>query len=109
MLGLLIFFILTSVASGFVIFNLHSQVVQLEKFVTNYNKREQKLYLEVENYYKIFLEIFTDAYTQMQRIDKRGSFSSDDEVGFSFKAVANAISEIKFRLEALRKTEDEEQ
>ena len=39
----------------------------------------------------------------MQRIDKRGSFSSDDEVGFSFKVIQKAIEVVTVKLREMRK------
>lgn len=92
---------------GWTTWNLHSQVSVMEEFIKKTNKREEKLYNEIENYYKIFLGLFTEAYSNMQRIDKRGSFSSDDEVGFAFKVIYNSIQEVQNKLETLRIDEEE--
>lgn len=94
---------------GWTTWNLYSQVSVMEEFVKKTNKREEKLYSEVENYYKIFLGLFTEAYSNMQRIDKRGSFSSDDEVGFAFKVIYNSIQEVQNKLETLRIDDDQEE
>ena len=85
------------------IYNLNSQVSTLESYISKLNKRELNHYTEVEGYYKIFLDLFTNAYLEMQRVDKRGSFSSDDEVGFAFKVILNSIESVKGALENLRK------
>jgi hypothetical protein len=96
-------------ALGWTTWNLYSQVSVMEEFIKKTNKREEKLYNEVENYYKIFLGLFTEAYSNMQRIDKRGSFSSDDEVGFAFKVIYNSIQEVQNKLETLRIDDDQEE
>lgn len=85
------------------IYNLNSQVNSLEAYISKINKRELNYYAEVEGYYKIFLDLFTNAYLEMQRVDKRGSFSSDDEVGFAFRVILNSIESVKGALENLRK------
>ena len=85
------------------IYNLNSQVNSLEAYVSKINKRELNHYAEIEGYYKIFLDLFTNAYLEMQRVDKRGSFSSDDEVGFAFRVILNSIESVKGALENLRK------
>lgn len=92
----------------FFISNLLVQNEQMENEIKKFNKREEKMYNEVENYYKVFLALFTEAYSNMQRVDKRGSFSSDDEVGFAFKVLYSAIQEVQTKLESFKKSNDEE-
>lgn len=86
----------------FVIDNLLNQINQFEVHIEKITKSQSKLEKEVEKYYKYFLELFTEAYTQIQRVDKRGSFSSDDEVGFSFKVIYRAIEDVTNKLKNMQ-------
>jgi len=94
---------------GWTTWNLYSQVSVMEDFIKKTNKREEKLYTEIENYYKIFLSLFTEAYSNIQRVDKHGSFSSDDEVGFAFKVIYNSIKEVQTKLQSLRIDDEEKE
>lgn len=105
---LVAFLVIVIIVLSFFISNLLNQNKQLESEVKKLDKREEKLYIEIENYYKIFLGLFTEAYTNMQRVDKRGSFSSDDEVGFAFKVIYNAIQEVQTKLENLKVDDENE-
>lgn len=94
-------FIIISIVFGilvFIIFNLNNQVKQLEEEVQTADQKEKYLYDELEKNYNVFLNIFTEAYTTLIRIDKKGSFSSDDEVGFTFKVLVSAIETVKNKL-----------
>ena len=82
----------------FIIFNLNNQVKQLEDEIQKFNEKEKYLNDELINNYEVFLNIFTDAYTTLIRIDKKGSFSSDDEVGFTFKILMTTIETVKDKL-----------
>lgn len=90
---------------GFVTYNLYNQVNQLEQYLESTTKAEE----DVEKYYQYFLGLFTKCYAELQRIDKRGSFSSDDEVGFSFRVVIQAIADVKNKIEAIRVEQEQEQ
>lgn len=105
---LVIFLILVIGVLSFFISNLLTQNKQLEEEVKKLDKKETKLYNEIETYYKIFLGLFTEAYSNMQRVDKRGSFSSDDEIGFAFKVIYNAIHEVQTKLENLKVDDENE-
>jgi hypothetical protein len=39
--------------------------------------------------------IITDVQERLKQVDKLGSFESDDEVGFAFKAIQFLISEVE--------------
>lgn len=94
---------------GFTTWNLYSQVQTLEDYAKKTNKREQKVLLEAENYYKIFKGLFEEAYLNIQRVDKRGSFSSDDEVGFAFKVIFNSLKEVNEKLDTLKIDDENEE
>lgn len=92
----------------FVIDNLLTQTSQLEEHVEVLTNRDDKIEEDVIKYYEYFLKIFTEAYVQMQRVDKRGSFSSDDEVGFSFKVLITSIETVKNKLTNMKIDPEEE-
>lgn len=94
---------------GFTTWNLYKQVSQLEDFVKKTSKREQKILVEAENYYKIFKGLFEEAFLNIQRVDKRGAFSSDDEVGFAFKVIYNSLQEVNQKLDTLKIDDENEE
>ena len=111
MTGLIIALSITGIIliiSSFIVYNLYQQNQQLEEFISNTNKRESKIYEDAEKYYRAFLKLFTEAYQEMERVDKRGSFSSDDEVGFSFKVIITSIKNVKDKLTELKEEQTQE-
>lgn len=86
----------------FVVYNLYHQSKQLEEFITGVDKREKKIYEDAEKYYLAFLQLFTNADSEISRIDKRGVFSSDDEVGFAFKVIKTCIGNVVAKLKELK-------
>lgn len=106
MIILVIILLLIIALQFWFIYNLNSQITKFETYISQIGKRESKHYEEIEKYYNVFLKLFSDAYSDMQRVDKRGSFSSDDEVGFAFKVILSAIATVKETLENLRKDQE---
>ncbi len=96
--ALLIFFILLTSALSLFCFNLFKQNVQLEGYLKQYSANEDQM----EIFYRLILGILTRTATEMDKVDKRGSFSSDDEVGFAFKVISRAIETAKRQMEAIR-------
>ena len=96
--ALLIFFILLTLVLSWFCYNLFKQNVQLEGYVKQYSVNEDQM----EVFYRLILGILTRAATDMDKVDKRGSFSSDDEVGFAFKVINRAIETAKRQLELIR-------
>jgi rubrerythrin len=86
------------IVAGVVIRNLLVQVDTLTESLQIYSKKIESVEEEAIKYQKYFLELFTQTYQELQRIDKRGSFSSDDEVGFAFRVILTAIATLKERL-----------
>lgn len=100
--------ILIIILLGFFIYNLYQQNAQLEEFIKETEKKEVKIYEDAQKYYLAFLHLFTEAKSQLDRVDKKGAFSSDDEVGFSFKVIKTAIDNVVVQLETLKpETEDD--
>lgn len=48
------------------------------------------------------MELFVQAKDRLHRIDLKGSFSTDDEVGFVFKLINSTIIEVSSKLEELK-------
>ena len=93
----------------FFIYNLYKQNEQLEKFIKDIEKKEVKMYEDAQKYYIAFLRLFSEAKSQLDRVDKKGAFSSDDEVGFSFKVIKTAIDNVVEQLETIKpETENDE-
>jgi hypothetical protein len=86
------------IVAGVVIRNLLKQNDSLLESLQIYSNKIDSTEDEAIKYQKYFLELFTQTYQELQRIDKRGSFSSDDEVGFAFRVILTAIATLKERL-----------
>lgn len=87
--------------SIFIGFNLWSQNRQLEDIVQN-NKIED----DAIKLYQIILRLLLNAKSEMDRVDKRGSFSSDDEVGFAFKIMQQSIDTVIENLKKINTNEE---
>lgn len=93
----------------FIISNLLNQINQLENHSNRYVNRIIKQGNDFDKYYEYLVKLFSETYAELQRIDKRGAFSSDDEVGFAFRVVQLAIEETKEKLLALKVKDPEEE
>ena len=71
------------VASLFANYNLLNNYEQSEEYVEN-----------LETWVKEFSKTITNMNQELDKIDKRGSFSSDDEVGYFYKELKNIISKL---------------
>lgn len=70
-------------------------------------KNQLKLEDDILKYHEVVLGILSNAYAEFTRIDKRGSFSSDDEVGWSFGLLLNIIRDVKEKVESLKRKDGE--
>lgn len=61
---------------GFVIYNLYSKNIKLEKMIVNQNQTLSEISSVIDQSDKIIHDL-----------DKLGAFKSDDEIGFFFKTV----------------------
>lgn len=95
-------FILLTLFFAWTTYNLFRQNQQLESYIKDFNKVED----DVEKFYRVILGLLTQTYAELQRIDKRGSFSSDDEVGFAFRVIIKAIESCKKAIENIQQTEE---
>ena len=70
-------------ASLFANYNLLKNYEQSEEYVEN-----------LETWVREFSKTITAMNQEINKIDKRGSFSSDDEVGYFFKELKKIISKL---------------
>lgn len=85
----------------FVISNLYEQITQLERYLQEATDNEEQL----EKYYQYFLQLFARCKVELDKVDKRGAFSSDDEVGFAFKVIQQSIGDVAEKLKNLKVSE----
>lgn len=91
--------------SLYINYNLYSKITPLENAIS------KGLILEEEflKYYEAILILVISAKTEMDKIDIKGAFSSDDDVGFAFKVIQTAINNLVLKMKQLGgKTNDEE-
>lgn len=102
MIYLLILAILIIISLCFVAHNLYTQSNELEEFIIGVEKREKEINEDAEKYYTAFLHLFANAQSELVRIDRRGTFSSDDEVGFAFKVIKTSIDNVVLKLKQFK-------
>ncbi len=86
----LIISVAVNLALGYVVYNLYYKLNVVEnEFVKDTNIINKTL-IAYENMLKLIIR----CQTEMDLIDKRGSFSSDDEVGIVFKLIKVAIDNL---------------
>lgn len=88
------------IVSLYVNFNLYSKNSVLDEQVETINEIETRVIDLVENLLLTYIRILT----KLKRVDSRGSFESDDEVGFVFKSIKTTIEDLKIELENLKKS-----
>jgi len=94
-IAIIILLLIASIAMSYSIWNLIKQNEDLEDTVIYYqtklsNLREQVLDMEI----------------QLKEIDIRGSFASDDEVGFVFKEIKEMSSDLTKAIESVYEFRD---
>lgn len=89
--------------------NLLNQIDEFEKVVEKALNRNDKLNEDILKYHQVLQGLFTRAYSDILKVDKNGSFSSDDEVGWSFTLIKETIRDIQDRLENLKRKDGEEE
>lgn len=79
--------------------NSYKKIEVLEKQIDRIEKIESNSVTLVENLLIAYIKVLA----KLKRIDRLGSFESDDEVGFVFKTIKNTIEELKNELDNLKK------
>ena len=80
---LIIFLIVIICGLGYILYLLVEQNEQYEEQITT-------LY----EWYQTFVVSIAEANDRMEQVDKRGSFSSDDEIGFAYKTIKDCIEQL---------------
>jgi uncharacterized protein involved in tolerance to divalent cations len=80
--------------------NSYRKIEVLEKQIDRIESIESNSVALVENLLIAYIKVLS----KLKRIDRLGSFESDDEVGFVFKTIKNTIEELKAELDNLKKT-----
>ena len=47
-----------------------------------------------QDWYSKFIAMIAEASVKMEQVDKKGSFSSDDEIGFAYKTIKDCIDNL---------------
>lgn len=92
------------VVGYYFISNLQNQIDQLEQQSTDVIAAENK----VINVYRFILNILVKTLSELNKVDKRGSFSSDDEVGFAFKTIKELIEHCKVEIQRINPVESQD-
>jgi len=92
---IIILLLIASIAMGYSIWNLIKQNEDLEETVIYYQTKLSSLREQV-----------LDMEIQLKEIDIRGSFASDDEVGFVFKEIKEMSSDLTKAIESVYEFRD---
>lgn len=76
-------FITFSIILGYVCWNLLKKVEAYEETIKDYETH----LLDFQEYYKQLVEAIQYSDLRIKQIDARGSFKSDDEIGYFFKLI----------------------
>jgi len=104
MLFVVIFLVLVIGVLIFIVSNLLRQISILETELTKGLKPVE----ELETVYQFFLQLFTRTLADMDRVDRLGAFKNDDEVGYIFGVLLESIKQVKFQIEKLKKSPEDE-
>ena len=98
LINILIGILITIIVVGtIIIVNLLSQVSQLESEL----KTANSIIDRSGTFYTFLLKLYAEAAAKLDRIDKLGSFESDDEVGFIFRTIKETIAHIQHQMRIL--------
>jgi hypothetical protein len=93
----------------FFIDNLLNQNKQLEDTVAKSLKANDKLNEDVEKYHRVLQGVYANAYAEIMKVDKKGSFSSDDEIGWAFSLIRDTVKDITEKLNNMKRTDEEKE
>jgi hypothetical protein len=87
---------------SYISFNLYHKLQLLEKKIEDDVSTEERAFLVYDNILKLLIR----CKVELDTVDKRGSYSSDDEVGFAFRIIKGSIENLVHEIKNL--SEDEE-
>lgn len=97
MIVVVLFLVLLLIAAGYVIYNLYAKYSRLESIAME----NQEFILAIRN------RVMSQR-SYLKQLDRRGSFESDDEVGYFFKELKKIINDISLYLEDDVQIEEED-
>jgi len=83
----------------YVCINTYRKYLYFESEYNKLVKNQELIEKRVLKALTFFKKLFGQAKMEMDRVDKNGSFSSDDEVGFAFTTINEAIHHVSFQLD----------
>lgn len=104
-MALLIFLSILFLVAIYIIFNLYTKVQKLEEQIITDAVPEERAYLIYDNLLKLLIR----CNVELSSIDKRGTYSSDDEVGFAFKIIKGSIENLVSEINMLNNTDGDEE
>jgi hypothetical protein len=99
LIGFLITFILVL---SYICLNLYFKIDVLYKRIDELNDIEQNSFILLNS----LVVKYTNILTRLKRIDRLGSFESDDEVGFVFKTIKQTIETLVSELKEISKEQN---
>lgn len=103
MIYIIIFLLIIIFILSWFVYNLFNQTNQLKEYLNEAFDQEDHM-LKV---YDVILKMLIHTKIEFEKIDFRGSFSTDDEVGFSFKALQSCIDTLLHEIEVIKNAENE--
>lgn len=88
----------------YIIFNMYYKIKKLEELLIKSEQIEQR----VVNLIRLVAKKNIEAYAIIKKIDKRGSFESDDEIGIIYKIIRNTIKDLSDQMSEIFNEEKEE-
>ena len=87
----------------YLVWNLDAKVRKLESMLNNYVDQEDE-FIKV---YEVILLLLVHTKQELDKIDTKGSFRADDEVGFTFIAIQRAMDTLLDQIDKLRANGEE--
>lgn len=88
----------------FIVFNMNAKLTALESRLESYTDLEDNVMILIEN----LVVTYTKVLSKIKRIDRLGSFESDDEIGFVFKTIKQTIEDLVGELKTIQNTVNED-
>lgn len=104
MIYIIIILIILLIVAGWIINNLHNQSKQLQEYLDEAFEQEDR-FLTV---YDTVLRILVHTKIEMEKIDFRGAFRTDDEVGFTFIALKSCIDTVASEIDKINNDKKED-